>query len=85
MEIDHNYDRDADYSLAAFLNALSGARQFVAGMAPNEADPTEVRFLKEVLRWSAAVAGSATAVAGAAAVALVVLEPGQSVPDATPS
>ena len=54
------------YSLPVVGNAASGARQFYDEMAPKEADSTEVRVAKEVFRWSSAVAG-------AAAVAVVVL------------
>jgi hypothetical protein len=76
MEID-NYDEDAVpaenigpsggiYSLPAVGNAAA-ARQFYDEMAPRETDSTEVRIAKEVFRWSSAVAG-------AAAVAVVVLQ-----------
>jgi len=79
MEIDRNYDEGGVpvrgertkpsggiYSLPVVGNAVSEARQFYDEMAPKEADSTEVRVAKEVFRWSSAVAG-------AAAVAVVVL------------
>lgn len=54
------------YSLPVIGNAAAGVRQFYDGMAPSDADRTEVRVAKEILRWSSAVAG-------AAAVAVIVL------------
>jgi hypothetical protein len=76
MDID-NYGEDAVpventgpsggiYSLPVVGNAAAAARQFYDEMAPQETNSTEVRIAKEVFRWSSAVAG-------AAAVALVVL------------
>jgi hypothetical protein len=61
------------YSLPAVGSRAATARQFYDEMAPRETDSTEVRIAKEVLRWSSVVAGGAVAVAGAAAVAVVVL------------
>lgn len=79
MEIDSYYDEGefpvraertrpsgGIYSLPVVGNAASEARQFYDEMAPMETDSTEVRIAKEVFRWSSAVAG-------AAAVAVVVL------------
>jgi hypothetical protein len=79
MEMDDHYDRDevavraagakpsgGIYSLPVVGNAAAGARQFYDGMAPKKTDSTEVRVAKEVFRWSSAVAG-------AAAVAVIVL------------
>lgn len=79
MELDAHYDSDdaagrveitkpsgGIYSLPVVGNAAAGARQFYDVMAPKETDSTEVRIAKEVFRWSSAVAGSA-------AVAVVVL------------
>lgn len=54
------------YSVPVIGKAAGGVRRFYDEMAPREADSTEVRVAKEVFRWSSAVAG-------AAAVAVVVL------------
>jgi hypothetical protein len=54
------------HSLPVVGNAAARARQFYDELAPEETDSTEVRVAKEVFRWSSAVAG-------AAAVAMVVL------------
>jgi hypothetical protein len=54
------------YSLPVVGNAAAGVRQFYDDMAPSDTDSTEVRVVKEVFRWSSAVAG-------AAAVAVLVL------------
>lgn len=54
------------YSLPVVGSAAAGVRQFYDDMAPSDADRTEVRVAKEVLRWSSAVTG-------AAAVAVMVL------------
>ncbi|GAA4565050.1 hypothetical protein GCM10023176_12270 [Micromonospora coerulea] len=54
------------YSLPVVGNAAAGVRQFYDDMAPSDTDRTEQRVAKEVLRWSSAVAG-------AAAVAVIVL------------
>lgn len=54
------------YSLPVVGNAAAGVRQFYDDMASSETDSTEVRVAKEVFRWSSAVAG-------AAAVAVIVL------------
>jgi len=79
MDIDSYYDGDEPavraesttpsggiYSLPVVGNAAAGVRQLYDEMAPKEADSTEVRVAKEVFRWSSAVAG-------AAAVAVIVL------------
>ena len=50
------------YSLPVVGNAAARARQFYDDIAPKETDSTEVRVAKEVFRRSSAVAG-ATAVA----------------------
>lgn len=42
-------------------NAASGVRQSYDEMSPKETDSTEVRVAKEVFRWSSAVAGAAAA------------------------
>jgi hypothetical protein len=54
------------YSLPVVGNAAAGVRQFYDDLAPSDTDRTELRVAKEVLRWSSAVAG-------AAAVAVMVL------------
>lgn len=54
------------YSLPVVGNAAVAVRQFYDDVAPSDTDRTEQRVAKEVLRWSSAVAG-------AAAVAVMVL------------
>lgn len=54
------------YSLPVVGNAAARVRHFYDGMAPKQTDSTEVRVAKEVFRYSSAVAG-------AAAVAVIVL------------
>jgi hypothetical protein len=54
------------YSLPVVGHAAAGARRFYDELAPQEIDSTEVRVAKEIFRWSSAVAG-------AAAVAVIVL------------
>jgi hypothetical protein len=49
------------YSLPVVGNAAARARQFYDEIAPEEADSTEVRVAKQVFRWSSAVAGAAAA------------------------
>lgn len=76
METDANHDRDEViestrpsgglYSLPVVGRFAAGTRQFYNEMAPKETDSAEARIAKEVFRWSSAVAG-------AAAVAVVVL------------
>ena len=79
MSIDSYYDGDEPavraesttrsggiYSLPVVGDAAAGVRQFYDEMAPKETDSTERRVAKEVFRWSSAVAG-------AAAVAVIVL------------
>ena len=79
MSIDSYYDGDEPavraesttpsggiYSLPVVGKAAAGVRQFYDEMAPKDTDSTEVRVAKEVFRWSSAVAG-------AAAVAVIVL------------
>jgi hypothetical protein len=79
MDIDSYYDGDEPavraesttpsggiYSLPVVGNAAAGVRHFYDEMTPKETDSTEVRVAKEVFRWSSAVAG-------AAAVAAIVL------------
>lgn len=75
MEIDNHYDRDevavraesakpsgGIYSLPVVGNAAAGVRQFYDEMTPKQTDSTEVRVAKEVFRWSSAVAGAAAVV-----------------------
>lgn len=79
MEIEPHNDWDEDdvraestepsggiYSLPVIGNTAAGVRQFYDEVAPTEADSTEMRIAKEVFRVSSAVAG-------AAAVAMIVL------------
>jgi hypothetical protein len=79
MEIDSHHDRDESaaraestgpsggiYSLPVVGDAAAGVRRFYDEIAPKETDSVEVRISKEVFRWSSAVAG-------AAAVAVMVL------------
>jgi len=79
MELDSHYQPDEGsgrveiprpsggiYSLPVVGNAAARARRFYDELAPQETDSSEVRVAKEVFRWSSAVAG-------AAAVAMVVL------------
>ncbi len=54
------------YSLPLVGSAAAGVRQFYDEVAPMGSDSTTVRAAKEVFRWSSAIAG-------AAAVAMVVL------------
>ncbi|MFJ1541681.1 hypothetical protein ACIODS_24350 [Micromonospora chalcea] len=54
------------YSLPVVGNAAAGVRQFYDEIAPSDTDRTGQRVAKEILRWSSAVAG-------AAAVAVMVL------------
>ena len=54
------------YSLPVIGNAAAGVSRFYDEMAPRATDSTERRVAKEVFRWSSAVAG-------AAAVAVIVL------------
>jgi hypothetical protein len=46
-------------SLPVVGRAAGGARQFFGEVAPNANDPTEVRFAKEILRWTTVAAGAA--------------------------
>ena len=57
---------DSIDALSELGNTASGVRQIYDAMAPRPTDSTEVRIAKEVFRWSSVVAG-------AAAVAVVVL------------
>lgn len=54
------------YSLPVVGNAAVGVRRFYDEVAPTDSDSTSARIAKEVFRWSSAIAG-------AAAVAVVVL------------
>ncbi len=62
-------DNSDDFADRPIWYFVARARQFFHAMAPKEYDPTNVRFAKETLRWSSALAG-------AAAVVVVVLDPG---------
>lgn len=64
--VDRTEPLEGIYSVPVIGNAAAGVRRFYDNMAPREADSAEVRAAKEVFRWSSAVAG-------AAAVAVVVL------------
>lgn len=54
------------YSLPVIGNAAAGVRHFYDEVAPKESDSTELRVVKEIFRVSSAVAG-------AAAVGMIVL------------
>lgn len=62
-------DNSEDFPGRAIWYLAAGARQLLHAVAPKDYDPTNVRVLKEVLRWSAAVT---VATAGV----LIVLDPG---------
>lgn len=57
-------DKNANYEMA-----MSAARRVLTLMQPTNADPTEVRIAKEILRW-------ASVAVGASAIAVVVLSAG---------